>query len=133
MIQIDCVAPREPEPSSIFHEEQSNGISDEVGFASPAMDLGYFLFFVFFFHAFHFNQGDGLIFFHKPGLCDYELLTTWPIPITEHRFPTDIHCCLLLSVCFSAKIPRLFPFHCFFALSLRLLFYGFFSSVFPFS
>lgn len=68
-----------------------------------------FFFPLFFFHPFHFYQGGGLIFFHKPELCDYELLTTRPIPITDHGFPTDIHCCLLISVCFSAKFPGLFP------------------------
>lgn len=42
MIQIDYAAlhTHEPGPSSIIHEKQSNGISDEFGFASPAMDLG---------------------------------------------------------------------------------------------
>lgn len=64
MIQIDCVALRkhEPEPSSIFHEEQSNGISDEFGFASPAMELGFFFFFVFFFIPFIFTREVGSYF-----------------------------------------------------------------------
>lgn len=59
MIHIDYVAlhKHEPEPSSIFHEKQSNGISDEFGFVSPAMDLGSFFFVCLFILSLSFLPG----------------------------------------------------------------------------
>lgn len=64
----------------------------------------------FFSIPFLFYQGGGLVFFHQPGVWNYELLTTRPNSQRRTWIPNSFSFrCLLISICFSAKSAGLLP------------------------